>query len=216
MPISTTLIDTVEIVTVGTTATGGSNSRTLNFCFHYKRGNTAMALSRTNVDTAFQAQMMVPILAMLNARYSQATNNIRWLNDAVDPYTPFAHVNAGGVAGDSMPTDQAAYFLQRTGLRGRKYRGSKHFAPMSEADTTAGTDDIFNAAALARMATVAAALLAGFTDANMNVWVPAVVSRRPPSQLVVNPTTVVANVVTTVLVKKSVGTMNHRKVKSVY
>ena len=86
---------------------------------------------------------------------------------------------------------------------------------MSESDTTGGTDDIWNAGALGRLGTIAAAILAGFTDANGNIWKPIVVSQKK-SQLRNNPTTVTFADINQVLVNKRVGSMRHRRVTSVY
>jgi hypothetical protein len=118
----------------------------------------------------------------------------------------------GAITGDRLQTFAAAFLLMRTGLRGRQFRGSKHFGPMSESDIG---DDVFNAGCLARLATIATAMLATLTDTTGNQWKLTVLSRTL-SQLQFNPTTVVTNDVTQILVRESVGTMRGRKVESVY
>jgi len=215
MPIPANQIQVAEVVMTGFAAAGGSNNRQDQMVFHFRRTAVVNAVTKAGVDAAFQATIATPIAAALNVRYLQANNSVRWVNDAQDAPTYFAHALAGAVAGDGMTTTQAAFILLRTGLRGRNYRGSKHLFPMSEADTTLATDDIFNAAALARLATVAAAILTGFVDGLLNVWVPCVLSRSL-SQLKLNPTTVTTNDVNATAVNKRVGVMRHRKVKSVY
>jgi len=216
MPAFSGVVKVVEIKTVANCASAGSNSRTINIVSHWRRTGIVLTVPKTPIDTAYQAAIAVPIFAALNLRCTQSNNQIRYMDNADDPYNLIAHAVVGSIAGDSMPTDQAAYLLFRTALRGRSYRGSKHLAPMSETDTTVASDDLFNAACLARLATIAAAFVAGFTDSTGNVWVPCILSRRPPAQYSINPTTVVSNDVTSVLVKKTVGSMLHRKVKSVY
>lgn len=216
MPAFTGVVTVCEIKTVINIAAGGSNAKAFNLFTHWRRTATVLATPKTPIDTAYQAAIVVPTMAALNVRATQANNQIRFMDNADDPYQPFSHAVVGAIAGDSEATDVAAFLLLRTALRGRSYRGSKHLGPMSESDTTTGTDDLFNAGCLARLATIAAAILAGFTDSTGNVWVPSVLSRKPPAQYSINPTTVVANDVISVSVNKRLGSMIHRKVKSVY
>lgn len=215
MPIPSNQITIVEIAVTGNVAAGGSNSKPFVFVFHFRRTATVLAVSKTQVDTAFQAAIVVPLALALNITFTQANNQLRWLNDALDAPIAFSHASVGAITGDRMATIDASFLLMRTGLRGKSYRGSKHFGPMSESDSTSGTDDIWNAGCLTRLGAVAAAILAGFTDAAGNVWVPSVVSRRL-SQLTTNPTTLVANDVVQIAVNKRIGSMRHRHVKSVY
>lgn len=215
MPLPANQITQIEIVVNGVVGAGGSNSRPAQVVYHFRRNNTVQPLSKSNISIAFQAAFVAPMLAALNARYTQQNNAIRWLNDIEDPYAFFTNSNPGAITGDSMPTDQAAFLLLRTTLRGKFARGSKHFFPFSEADTTSGTDDIFNAACLARLATLATALQTTFADANTNIWTHAVLSKKR-SNFRVQPATVVTNDVAACLVNKRVGSMKHRKVKSVY
>jgi hypothetical protein len=215
MPIPSNQVTHVEVIVNSLSAAGGSNSRFWASVFHFRRTNTALAISKTQVDTAFQAAIATPMFAALNITLTQQNNSLRWLNDALDAPQFVTHALVGAITGDRMMTADSAFILLRTGVRGKSYRGSKHLGPMSESDTTTGTDDVFNAAALTRLAAVASAILAGFTDAGGNVWVPSVVSRKL-SQLTKNPTTMIANDVVATAVNKRVGTMRHRKVKSVY
>jgi hypothetical protein len=216
MPAFAGVVATIEIKTVCNVTAAGSNTIITNLITHWRRTATVLTVPKTPIDTIYQSSIYVPVAAALNARSVQARNEIRYLDDANDPYTSFSHAVVGSIAGDAMATQDAAFLLLRTALRGRSYRGSKHLGPMSESDSTAGTENLFNAACLARLATIAAAILAGFTDSTGNVWLPVIVSRRPPSQLSVNPTTVVKNDVTAALVKKTIGSMLHRKAKSIY
>jgi len=114
-----------------------------------------------------------------------------------------------------MPTTESAFLLFGTGLRGKSYRGGKHLFPLAESATTTGTDDILNAGALTYFGALAAQALLPLTDAGPNTWNPCVLSRKL-SQLRSNPTTVTRNDVVSVSVNKRIGTMRHRKVKSLY
>jgi hypothetical protein len=215
MPIPATSLVNIECVMNGVSAAGGSTNRLWAFVFHFRRTATIGPASKTAFETAFQANIAIPICAALNASYAQSNNAIRWLNDALDAPMFVTRAVAGSITGDRMMTADSSYILFRTGLRGKSYRGSKHLGPMSESDSTAGTDDIWNAGALTRLGAVALAVLTGFTDSGGNVWVPSVVSRKL-SQMVTNPTIIVANDITAAAVNKRIGTMRHRKVRSVY
>ena len=134
MPAFTGVTRIIEVVTVANIAAAGSNITVTNVVSHWRRTATVLTVPKTPIDTAYQAAIAVPIFAALNARVTQSRNRIRSMDDANDPYTDFTHAVVGSIAGDSMPTEAAAYILFRTGLRGRSYKGSKHFAPMSETD----------------------------------------------------------------------------------
>ena len=133
--------------------------------------------------------------------------------DPLDPLTNFAHAAIGGVAGDSMPTLNAAYILMRTAFRGKSYRGFKRFGPLNEADTTAATDDIFNAAAIARYATLRTAMAALVVDGSPNSWSLEIVSRFL-SNFEVTPCVVVAADVNEVLLNKRITRSKRREVVS--
>ena len=215
MPIPLNQVTQAEVVMRGVATAGGSNAAKINFVFHYRRIAVALNPSKVALEAAFNAGPAAAILLALNARYTQSQTDIRWLNDAEDPYLSVARAGAGAVAGDSLATSVAAYLLFRTALRGRFFRGSKHLGPMSEADVTTANDDIWNAAALARLAAVNTALATPLVDVTPNTWNLCVLSRTN-SVLTTNPTTVVTNDVTQLLINKRVGTENNRKVKSTY
>lgn len=211
MPIAPALISVAEVITFGHAAAGGSNITPSlnNFCF--RRGSTVPVLDKTALKNIFVTNVLTPLLAAMNVRYTCDYLTVRWVDDALDVPLSFAIALPGAIATDSLPSDDAVYYLYRTGLRGRNYRGAKHFGPASEVDTTA---DVLTGAGLARWQTVQTALAASNTDANGNVWAPAVLSRSL-SQLRTNPTTVVANNVQQVLLDLNIGTMRHRRSRTV-
>lgn len=215
MAIPANQIINAEVIMQGLIASGGSNAVNTQFIFQYRRIGVAVAPTKTALATAFQAGPGVAIVAALNARWSEAFVSVRWINDALDQAVPFANVNAGAIAGDSLASHVAAFILFRTGIKGRSYRGGKHFGPFSEADVTTANDDIFNAAATTRLGTIATALATPLVDATPNTWNLSIYS-RVLSQSRQNPTTIVANDVATILVNKRVANMKRRQVKSVY
>lgn len=215
MPIPANEIIHAEVIMQGLIASGGSNAVNTQFIFQYRRLSTAVAPTKTALAAAFQAGPGAAIVAALNARWSEQFVSVRWINDALDQAVPFANVNAGAIAGDSLASHVAGFMLFRTGIKGRSYRGGKHFGPFSEADVTTANDDIFNAAAVTRITAIATALATSLVDATPNTWKLCVFS-RVLSQVKTNPTTVVANDVATILVNKRVANMKRRQVKSVY
>lgn len=215
MPIPANQITDAEIIVHGQIAAGGSTTVNTQNVFHLRRTAVVFAPGKAGLDTAFDAAVAAIIVLAMNNRWSQLFNTVRWINDAQDAPTQFAHVNAGAVAGDSQTTINWAYMKFRTALKGKSYRGGKHLGPLSEADTTAGTEDILNAAALVRFGNVATALATPIVDAAGNIWLLEIVSRTL-SQMAVNPTTIVKADVTAILVNKRIGRSKRREVKSVY
>lgn len=215
MPIPANQIRTAEITMYGLIAGSGSNAVNTVTVFHYRRLAISVTPTKAALDTVFQAGPMAPVIAALNARWTQLRNSIRWLDDAQDGPVDFTHVNPGAIATDAMTSNETVYMRMRTALRGRSFRGSKFFGPISEADTTLGASDVLNAGAITRFQAIATALGLDLTDATGNVWRLAIVSRKL-SQLLVNPTNVIFNDVTQIALNTRVGDMKRRKVHSVY
>lgn len=208
-------ISVVEIVTLGVAAAEGSNPTNVIQVYNYVRGNLTPTPVKSAIEAAFQTNVMASFLAAANVGYTQSWTAIRYPQDPTDNAIQFVEGGVGAITGDRLPTSLAVYVLQRSALRGKSYRGSKHFGPLSESDTTSGAADVLNAAALTRWRAVATAMLASFADAEGIAWYPIIVSRRL-SNYAVTPCALVASPVQSVLVNKRIGTMRRRKVKSVY
>lgn len=215
MPIPLNQVNVAEISVKGKMDSGGSDAVNTNFIFHYRRTATAVDPDKTALKVIFKSSVLSVIILALNQRWNASLIDIRWVNDATDPYLSISDTSQGAIAGDSLQSDDSAYLLHRTSLRGRKYRGSKHLAPLSESDVTTPDEDIWNAACLTRLAAINTALLTTLTDTTGNSWKYTILSRTD-SQIKVNPTTVVVNDVTSALVNKRIGRMKRRYVKSVY
>lgn len=203
----------VQVVTNGNCAAAGSSNRKTAVISTWRRMLTALPFSKTQFDTAYQAAIVVPIAAALNARWTQTNNAVRVVNNWLDQPQKFGHASVGAIAGDSMPTTISAYIELLTGLRYGFNRGSKKLFPFSESDTTAGTEDFFNAGCIARLSTIAAAFVAGFTDAGGNIWIPVVLSTTY-STTTADPTKIYMASVVGATVSGRCGSMRHRKVKS--
>lgn len=215
MPIPANQQTVVQIQHTGLVSAAGSNNRQVNQLYYFQRPVSSVAINKASVGAAFEGVVVPPLLLCLNHRFSETFLNVRCLNDANDLYLSTPETGVGAVTGDSMPTFNAAYMLIRTALRGKMYRGSKHYFPLSESDTTSGSDDILNAAALARWATFLTAWLGGFTDGGGNVWTP-VLLQKTSSQTRTNPTVVNVTPIAQMIPRKSIGRMKRREVSSVY
>jgi len=216
MPIPLNQVTVAEIQLRGIITGGGAGEVRTNFVFHFRRLATAVDPSKSALNTVFQSAISAPIAAALNEDWDASINSIRWINDALDAPTEFANTDEGAITGDRLQSYATAYLLMRTAVRGRSYRGSKHLGPFSESDVTHATGcDIFNAAAVARLDTICAAILAGLTDSTANVWVPCILS-RVLSSLQENPTTVITNDVIQIMPNQHLGTEIRRKAPSLY
>jgi hypothetical protein len=196
---------------LGTLAAGGSNAVNVASVFHYRLTAIIAPPTKNAIEAGFNAGVVAALLAAYNVRYTQTNNSVRWVDDALDAPAFIPRAGVGAIATDGMPTIDSVSFLLQTGLRGKSYRGSKHFPGVNEIDTT---NDILVGAGFARWQAVQTAIQAALVDTALNTWVPSVLSRKL-SVLGTNPTTVVANDVVQVLLNKNVGTMRRRRVLTV-
>jgi len=212
MSIPATSIQNVMITILGTQAAAGSNIAPAQNIFTYRRLTTVNPFTKIAVANIFLTNVLAPYLAAANVRYTPTNLSIRILDDYNDAEAVIAAPGNGAILTADYAASGAVYMLYRTALRGRSFRGSKHFAGLNEADTTG---DILTGAGLARWQTLQTACLANMVDANGNTWTPTVLSRKL-SQLNALPiANVVANDVTDVLLDLNVGTMRKRRPKTV-
>jgi len=204
-----------EILMNGVIAGGAGGNTLTSFVFTFRRTTVVIAPNKSSINTAFGAAIAANIAIALSVDWTGTVYRIRCLDDALDPYQDFTSTDVGAVSGDRLASDQAAYLLLRTNQRGQSYRGSKHLGPFSESNVTHPDEDLWNAAQMTQLNVICGNILAGFTDADGNVWIPTVVSRKK-SILSENPTLVIAADVNAVLASKRIGSMNRRKVKSQY
>jgi len=167
-----------EVIIYGIIGASGSNSKNTVNVFQFRRTSVSVNPSKANLNTAFQAGIGAALLAALNLGWTHQRNTIRWLNDAEDAPTDFVVNQPGLVAGDRMSSIASVYLRMRTALRGRNYRGSKHFGPLSESDTTTAGSDVLNAAAIVRWQAVRLAMATQIVTAEGNNWNLEVVSRN--------------------------------------
>lgn len=189
---------------------GGETKKIANV-YNFKRPvGTVLPRVKANVESAFQASIGVAVLAALSIDYTQTVNSVRWLDDATDMAMDFTEANVGGRAGERYDNFTAAYVLLKTDSR--KTKGSKHYSPLGESDVNG---DAIVSPLTTNLDAIAAAILAGFTDSDGNVWQSTVVNSKN-AIFGVNPTLFGDAIVVQALGRRSVGTMKRRKIKGVY
>jgi|SRR5882672_1265917 len=166
-----------------------------------------LVFSKNDLETSFITYFQGAVQALLHQDWSWYQASLRFIDDALDPYITYPVAIVGSETTDRAPGFQAVTLRYVTGVRGRSYRGSKHFSPIAEADTDG---DSLTSGQFGAWGSAGSALQAGFTDGNGNQWIPVVVSRKL-SQLIVNPTNVVFTNVIAVVPNIILGTMRHRK-----
>lgn len=210
MPLPANQLKTLEVVIRGTIGAAGAGVTPAVTTLHYTRRTVAVNASKSAFNTAFAAGPLAALLAAANVRYTPNVVSLRFLEDANDVFQDFTVAGAGAIATDSLPSDQSIFTLFRTNLRGKSYKGGAHWALPSEIDTTG---DVLTGAGLGRWQALQTALAAAIVDATPNTWDLQVVSRKL-CQLRTNPTTVVTNQVTQVLLDINIGRMKTRKVRT--
>ena len=201
----------IELIMKGNVAAPGASAKNIQAVFTFRRTTFVGAMVKVAISDAFQAAIGDDILDAVNEDYTQSSNDIRILNDSTDRHGSNVQSGVGAVVGDRLPTFCTVRFELQTSVRGRWAIGAKGLAPVTEDDTL---NDILTGAAITRWQVVRDSILAGFTDANGNVWIPTVTSRKY-SQLRVNPTTILEADVTAVLLNLTIGRMSRRKQKTV-
>ena len=164
-------------------STGEPRTKPVFNVWDFKRTTTGGSPSKANALTAFNTAIMTPLRACLSASYIGDFQDVRWLDDPLDPYATSTVTTPGGVAGDSVPSLNNVFMKMTSGLRGQTNRGGKHIGPIAEASTLL---DEINAGEITLFATFVTALLAGMTGADGFVYQPFITSQK---NSVFNPTT---------------------------
>jgi hypothetical protein len=202
------VFNTYEIQILGTAATTGAGNKNILNVFHYR-------LSAGNTDgpaailALFLANVWATIAAGLNAAYVGVSSQIRFMDDATVQFSLGATPASGGVTGARLPTNTSVVFPLRAAQRGKIYRGSKHFGPVTEAHVTG---DELNSVGLPFFTPIIPKLSLVLVG-SMGSYTPTVLSRSQ-SQTAKNATTIISSDVTGALLNKTIGTMRRRKEKT--
>lgn len=211
-----------EFIQKGHVVTATGNKTIINRFNLGTRVVGAVLDSAFTVGTAFIAALTGTWAPMFSTGYIDDSLTIRYMNDATSlPIVISPGLGNGAYASPTDPcqADSAIYVKLQTDRRGKRGRGSKHFSPFDEAMTTNG---YLTNAALSLVQAFMTALNANpcFTI-GLNPYLLHVVSQAE-SQLSINPTTISASIVRATggsppgyVVDKTVGTMRHRRYKTV-
>lgn len=213
MPISSSLIRVARVSFRGVLLADGSDQKNIANVFHYRRLSVSADPFKGPLATAFNTAVLQVYLNACNVDVAQAKICVRWIDDAEDSESEFipGANTAGQVAGERLPSKSAVRMLFRTSLRGRHWRGAKSFCGVTEADTTG---EILTGAPLALWILLRNACAAQLTDATTNVWAPCVYSKILSIEET-NPTTIRTADLSEVLLNKTIGSMNRRRVQTV-
>lgn len=189
----------------------GNSSNFVNV-FHFQNAVPGVVTTETSLMTSIRTVLNTVLPPALSVASLGKTAKLRFMDSPLSGYIPGTTYAAGTVTGDRLPSFNSAVNRLVTGVRGRSYRGSKHWGPIAESSTTL---DELNAGALTLFAAVAAGLTnggAGFATTGGGLWKLVVLSTLL-SDLVANPCVFTGAVVTSVTTNKEVGTMRRRKEK---
>lgn len=189
----------------------GNSSNFVNV-LHYQNSVPGVVTTETVLMTAIRTVLNAVLPSALSVTSLGKTSKLRFMDSPVSGYVAGTTYTAGNVTGDRLPTFNAAVNRLTTGVRGRNYRGSKHWGPLAESQTTL---DELNSGALAFYAAVAGALWnggAGFATSGGGLWKLVVLS-SVLSDFTASPAVFTGAVVTGVTTNKEVGTMRRRKEK---
>jgi len=206
----------VEIISSGTSSSVGGSTKNIDNIYRFRRTTNGNPYNPVHVEAAFQTAIMIPVTNLLSAGYTQSGNSVRSIDDANEVPTMVPRALPGQIALPREPDYVCIRIRMRTALKGKSGRGAKSYSPIAVAhllgDTITGPCAVLCTA-------VIAALTAGFTDADGNLWIPVIVSKvqnkLPVGRYDANPTAIIANDVTGFVLNKSVGTMYRRKIRTV-
>ena len=184
--------------------------------YHFRRApGTWHAVTLSQLNTAFIGNFDASLSAALQNDAGAGSIQSKFLDLPTNDYGPAGVMTQGQVSGDRLPLYNTAVCQLKTGVRGRNYKGSKHYAPVAESSTT---EDNLTGAGLALWQDVRQSLEdvsdPGFmNDAAGNHWYLTVISTTL-SDLVSSPCLFTGADVTEVLLNVRIGTMKKRKEKS--
>jgi len=211
MPVADSQKLTVEIVCKGVIAAGGSDVQACLNVFHYRRDNDSLPLVKGDIASQFDTDILQGFAPELSTAYSCSELLVRFLEDNLDPYASIGVTAAGVVATARAPDYECVTVRLNTNVRGRSYRGRKHFSPIAEADTDG---DLIAAGRLAAWQAVRDLCRTSFVDINGNTWSPYVYSPTL-STLAGDLWTINGAAVSTAILNKTLGTIRSRKAATV-
>lgn len=191
-----------------TVETDGTSRPTWNV-FDFRRRGTGGMPNDSALMVEYLAQIVAACSAAFSDKYIADTIEQKFLDDPA--FLPVSLPNdiVGAVTGDRMPSGNGCVtFRLKCNAAGRAFRGSKHFSPVAESQTTL---DVLNAGAITLWNAVGAALLASpIDDLTGNDW-DLIVLSADQSDLTVSPAIFTGAYVVTDPLNLRIGTMRRRR-----
>jgi len=104
--------------------------------WHLKQRPPFVYTPEADLGLAVYNVMAADMANCLSLEYTALDWRLRYMDDPTALQIPGANTIVGLRTGDRLPTFNAVTLQIRTSARGRNYKGSKHFAPVAESDTT--------------------------------------------------------------------------------
>lgn len=209
----------IEVILRGTLLDNQERAIPCLNVFHFRRLVNTENFSPVNICSAFETAFKTSLLAATNVRYTMDQIECRGMDDpaAATAINPVGEAGTIGNAASAYTAANAVYILLRTGFRGKSFKGSKHFGGLDEAHVT---QDELNATGEGLWANVMDVLTGwvspGLSDADGNAWKLCIIS---PTLSSLGPTDIPAIFtgadVATAVLNLTVGTMRHRKEKTI-
>lgn len=201
---------TVEIVVKGHSNVNGKKIRNI---FHYTQSVISGSTTKVTLGNIFGELWNANMPGLLSEDYKGDEITVRNIEDPTDPETPAVTTPADGtVDGDSLPLQNTVTVQLKTALRGRNFRGSKHFSPIAESETEF---DELDATAVTSWLAGIAWMAQILTDPDSgSAWTPAVYSPSL-STFTSIPYTIVMTGVGSLVLNKTIGGLKKRKEKTV-
>jgi len=202
----------VECVQYGLILQSNSVGRRFANVWHLARENAGGAPVLADLASNVATQLTTLMPPVLHTGYVSDGATIRPLDDPTVAALDVPDYWPDGAATGDRYADFGAWTMEiHTGLRGRCFRGRKHFGPVAEAQTT--LDEIAAASTADFLAAVGAwEALTGLGDSGGNTWGLCVVSRK--NSILTGPSIVLTWAdFTACTLQPALGTMRHRKMK---
>jgi len=198
-----------ELIYVGHSVESNGSSQAILNIIHFARISGPGTDTEADLVTAVKAELDTVLSNALSVGYVPDEVTCRFMDDPTRAKAVFTNDIIAAVTGDRHPSFVAAVTRKITYGRGRSYRGSTHWAPIAESQTTL---DQLNAGAITLWDLVVTGLqnLSAPFVAVADTWQMIVLSPTL-SNLTVNPSLFSGAVCNEALLNHVVGTMRRRK-----
>ncbi len=201
-----------EMVVKGHSVESDGGSKPILNIFHFARRSGPGTGTETELYTVIGGLVDATISLALSVAYVPDETTMRFMDDPTRAAVSNTNLWVGAVTGDRLPNFNAVVIRKNTFARGRSYRGSTHYAPIAESQTTL---DNLNAGAITLWGNVVLAwnaLLApaGFVTPDGSTWGMIVLSPTL-SNLTSNPIAASGSFVKDFTLNNRIGTMKRRK-----